>query len=171
MTIMIISIVLIVIPSTFKMCLLTKLNSILTQQPPLEKQLLLKQILLLLKNEIILGQLSKIWITFNNKDNFITIYNYRDIQVNLRKKEGKDLLTCIISFIIDRLNNNDIFLFILKNENINVRKILATHNKNIFRNEEKLFTYMMRSFVIVNQQVYKDIFSQPNNYDNNYSNK
>ena len=88
---------------TYKMSLLMQLSSIITQEIPLKKQCLLKQILPLLRKEIILGKLSHIWIT-NNNDNCITLYNDRYIQININTNKGKMLLTHIIGFIIEKPN-------------------------------------------------------------------
>lgn len=145
------------------MSMLMKLNFILTQQPPLEKQKLLEQILPLLKQEIIHGKLSKIWVIKNNND-FISIYNNEDIEININDDIGKTLLTKIIYFIIKRIEEKEetqqhIFFFILKSEYINIRKILWNHNNNNdLKNNFELFIFMMRSFVIINQQQYENIF-------------
>ena len=167
MKIIIIVDIVITLTTKLKMSMLMKLNFILTQPPSTKKQNLLEQILPLLYEEVIQGKLSAIWINAINNDNddddddddddFITIHENKQIHINITSNAGKTLLTKIIRFIINRPKEQRQFLFfiILKNENINIRKLLLNHNKNI---SNSLFTFMMRSFIVINQQLYENIF-------------
>ena len=139
------------------MSLLMKLNYILTQQPALENSL--EQILLLLSKDIIQGELSKIWI-ISNDDYFITIYNDKHIQININDNMGKTVLMKIISFIIkkEKKKRQYPFFFIVRQENINIRNILWNNSKTQLKNNFKLFTFMMQSFIIVNQHQYENYF-------------
>ena len=139
------------------MSLLMKLNYILTQQPALENSL--EQILLLLSKDIIQGELSKIWI-ISNDDYFITIYNDKHIQININDNMGKTVLMKIISFIIkkEKKKHQYPFFFIVRQENINIRNILWNNSKTQLKNNFKLFTFMMQSFIIVNQHQYENYF-------------
>lgn len=148
------------------MSLLMKLNFILIQKPVPKEQYMLEQILLILKELIIQEKLSRLWITCegNSNDNeeeennFIKIIKRENnyyIQINVGNNTGKNLLTKIICLVSNHYNNKYFpFLLILEKENINLRKILYNYNISKIR-DSKTFTFMMRSFVIVNRYQHK----------------
>ena len=137
--------------------MLMKLESILTQKPALPIKDLLKQILPVLKDNIISAKLSKILCeeNNNNKNNFIRIDN-NHIIINVANETGKILFLktiCLVANNNNNNNNNHPFLVIIINKDINVRKIIKSRVVDF-----NLFEYIMRSFVIINQYQYECLF-------------
>ena len=149
-----------VIINLLKISMSMKLKSILTLKSVLKKENLLEEIVQQLKLEIIQGKLLQIWIVKEKNEEFITIMNNddnnnnNDIQINISCLMGKNLLTKIICAITKRnkKTNYPPFFIVLKKDDINVRKTFLKFNKKVC--DFNFFKFLMRCFIIVNQQQY-----------------
>ena len=135
------------------MSLSTRLNYILTQNPALEKQKLLTQILNLLKLYITRAKLSKIICDSNSNNDYFIKHDKDDtLQINLSNDIGKMLLIKLIGLITNYYNSVEERPFsIIVKENINIRKIMFNYIKANKICKTEVFVLMMRSFIIVNQ--------------------
>ena len=141
-----------------------KLKYILTQKEATKRPDLLEEITQQLEYGISQKKLSKIWIVNNNnKDKFIEL-NGDGIKLNVKNKDGKQLLTKIIGFCAKKYAGDPV-IFVVESDHIPVRKIIFDVLKKVFKNdiENEIFQYMLRCFIIVTEKHYKRL-TQNNKY-------
>ena len=123
------------------------------QQQKILKLELFKQSIQYIEYNFIQRNLSMIWIIKdkNNKKYIEKDYD-NNIQINVGNLTGKKLLVKFICFISIRNKSYPVY-FILKNYNINIRKIVFSY-MTTEKNKEKIFKYMMTFFIILTENLY-----------------
>ena len=158
--------------SIFKMSMLMKLKYILTQNVSQKQpENFLEKIYQELESEIYVGNISKIWIIKNkddddddddDDDNQIGIKIKSEenrIQINIGTKMGKDILSKIIFTYLKKNHVSDL-IFIIKRDDINIKKIFYNHNREVFKQnniENKYIEFIMRSFIIITERMHKNL--------------
>ena len=124
--------------------------SILQSENNLSKLEVCETVLHCIDDDLNQRNVSIIWIINDKNFEYIEINYNNNIQINIGKLNGRNLLIKIICFSSKK--NKPIYL-IVKKDNINIRKILYRSMK--IQNQEKIFNHLMTCFIILTENLYK----------------